>query len=184
MITTDDDGLAERIKLLRSHGGIRTAGRFTFEAAGFNYRLSDIHAAVGVAQFRKLERIVKAKRELADRYRSLLSDVDTVHVPVEPAWGGHVYQSYVVMLDEAVDRDAVIAKMRADGIETTLGTYALHCQPYFQRELGCRPGDLPSSARAFRQSLCLPLYPGLAEDDLRRVVASLDAAIRTSRRAA
>jgi dTDP-4-amino-4,6-dideoxygalactose transaminase len=184
MITTNDDGLADRIRLLRSHGGIRTEGRFTFEAAGFNYRLSDILAAVGVAQFRKLERIVKSKRDLADRYRSLLSDIVGVQVPVEPAWGGHVYQSYVVMLDEAVNRDAVITQMWAAGIETTLGTYALHCQPYFQREWGCRPDDLPNSARAFRQSLCLPLYPGLVEDDLGRIAASLDAAVRTSTRAA
>jgi perosamine synthetase len=180
MITTDDDALADRVRLLRSHGGVREEGRFTFEDAGFNYRLSDILAAVGVAQFRKLDYIVKTKRALADDYRAMLADLDGVSAPVEPDWRGHVYQSYVVTLDEDVDRDAVIAAMRDAGIETTLGTYALHCQPYFQRTLGHRAGDLPRSAAAFRRSLSLPLYPGLAEDDLARVVTSLRAAIRHS----
>jgi perosamine synthetase len=181
MITTDDDALADRVRLLRSHGGVREEGRFTFEDAGYNYRLSDILAAVGVAQFRKLDYIVKTKRALADGYRALLADLDGVSAPVEPDWRGHVYQSYVVTLDQDVNRDAVISAMRDAGIETTLGTYALHCQPYFQRTLGHHEGDLPRSAAAFRRSLSLPLYPGLAEDDLARVVTSLGAAVRQSR---
>jgi dTDP-4-amino-4,6-dideoxygalactose transaminase len=181
MITTDDGELADRIRLLRSHGGVREFGRFTFEDAGFNYRLSDILAAVGVAQFRKLPAIVAAKRELAALYAELLADVAGIQPPAEPAWGGHVYQSYVVMLDAAIDRDRVIEAMRAVDIETTLGTYALHREPFFQRHLGTRSGDLPSSARAYAQSLCLPLYPGLDEDDLMRVADSLATAVDGAR---
>lgn len=177
MVTTDDAVLADRIKLLRSHGATRKDGRFTFEAAGFNYRLSDILAAVGVAQFRKLERIIQTKRELADQYRDLLSGIEGVAAPVEPSWGGHVYQSFVTMLDDRIERDGVIDRMRADGIETTLGTYALHAQPHFQRAFDMRPGERPNSYRAFRQSLTLPLYPGLSEDDLVRITDVLRTAV-------
>lgn len=177
MITTDDESLAARIQLLRSHGGVRARGRFTFVEAGFNYRLSDILAAVGVAQFRKLSSIIAVKRALADRYQSLLKEVDGVEPPEEPAWGGHVYQSYVVLLDDQISRDDVIVHMRSAGIETTLGTYAMHAEPYFQREFGLSPGDLPNSYRAYRQSLTLPLYPGLGEDDLIRVADALRVAI-------
>jgi dTDP-4-amino-4,6-dideoxygalactose transaminase len=182
MITTDDEALADRIRLLRSHGGVREHGRFTFEDAGFNYRLSDILAAVGVAQFRKLSGIVETKRSLAARYATLLAAVEGVRPPVEPSWGGHVYQSYVVMLDDDVDRDAVIEQMRLADIETTLGTYALHQQPYFRRELGDLDGRLPVSAAAFTQSLCLPLFPGLTDDDQTRIADSLAKAVATSRR--
>lgn len=177
MITTGDDSLADRIRLLRSHGGVRESGRFTFLDAGFNYRLSDILAAVGVAQFRKLSSIIATKRALAGRYRSLLEGVDGVATPEEPAWGGHVYQSYVVLLDDQISRDDVIEQMRTAGIETTLGTYAMHAQPFFRREFDLSPGDLPNSYRAYRQSLTLPLYPGLSEDDLSRVVGALRVAI-------
>ncbi len=177
LMTTADESLAERARLLRNHGGIRRDGRFTFEAAGFNYRMSDILAAVGVAQARKLPGFIAEKRRLAGRYRSLLAGLAGVALPTEPAWGGHVYQSFVVLLDEAIDRDGIILRMRSAGIETTLGTYALHDQPYFQRAYGYRAGDLRRSDHAFRQTLTLPLYPGLTDGELERVSGALADAV-------
>ena len=180
MIPTDDDSLAERISLLRSHGGIRTGNRFRFEAAGFNYRLSDILAAVGVAQLRKLDGILARKRELAAEYDRRLQGLAGVTAPVEPAWRGHVYQSYVLMLDEPIDRDGVIRAMKERGIETTLGTYALHAEPFFERTYGYRPGDLPGSYDSYRRSLTLPLYSSMTESDMDRIVDSLSLALQAS----
>jgi dTDP-4-amino-4,6-dideoxygalactose transaminase len=177
MITTSDDALAERIRLLRSHGGVREGGRFRFEAAGFNYRLSDILAAVGVAQMRKLDAFLAARRRVAGWYDRALEGNAGVRRPIVPAGSTHTYQSYVVLLDESIDRDAVIAALRADGIETTLGTYALHAQPFFAREYGLRPGDRPASHRAFTGSLALPLHGGMVETEAGEVVAALRAAL-------
>jgi perosamine synthetase len=182
MLLTDDDRLAGRIALLRSHGGIRRDGRFTFEAAGFNYRMSDILAAVGVAQLRKLDPLIAAKRDLAARLTERLLDVPWVWVPSEPAWGGHTYQSYVVMLDDSIDRDDVIRALRGHGIETTLGTYSLHVQPFFAETYGYHAGAVPRSYRAFRQSLTLPLYPPMDEAELDRIVQALRSALVASRR--
>lgn len=173
MVTTNDPELADRLRLLRSHGGVRRGNRFTFEAAGYNYRLSDILAAIGIAQLDKLDWILRRRREIAERYRELLTDVPGIITPLEPAWGGHVYQSFVVLLDESINRDAVIAGLADEGIETTLGTYALHCQPYFQRTHGYRSGDLPASRAAFERTLTLPLFVTLDDATQDRVVASL-----------
>jgi len=181
MIAADDDALAGRIQLLRSHGGARRENRFVFEAAGFNYRMSDIQAAVGVAQVRKLDRLIAGKRELAAKLAERLKDVEGVRVPRDPPWGGHIYQSYVVLLDDRIDRDAVIRSMKDQGVETTLGTYALHAQPFFAGRFGHRPGDLPNSYRAFLQSLTLPLYPPMQEADLDRVAAALHSALAGAR---
>jgi dTDP-4-amino-4,6-dideoxygalactose transaminase len=181
MIVTDDESLAERIRLLRSHGGVRREGAtyFEFEAAGFNYRMSDLQAAVGVAQMGKLEWVLQRKRELAGQLTALLGGgaVTGVTPPVEPEGCLHTYQSYVVMLDDALDRDGVIAAMRQRDIETTLGTYALHAQPYFRRSYGYTAGDLPGSHRVFRQSLTLPLYPQMEPGDLERIVEALESVI-------
>jgi len=177
MILTDDDALAEKIQLLRSHGGVRREGRFTFEAAGFNYRMSDILAAVGVAQMRRLDGLIARRRELVALMSEKLRAVEGVKTPVEPAWGGHVYQSYVVLLDEGIDRDGVIKAMKERGVETTLGTYALHAQPFFARKYGYRAGDLPKSYRAYRHSLTLPVYPPMEKEHLDRVVQTLRWAI-------
>lgn len=173
MIVTNDDVLADRISILRNHGGRRSSGRYRFEDAGFNYRLSDILAAVGVAQLRKLEWIIARRREVAALYDAALEDVPGVTPPWQPPWGGHVYQSYVTRLDGSIDRDAVIRGMAERGIETTLGTYALHAEPYFVRALGHAPGDLPNSWDAYRTTLTLPLYPQMSVAIVERVVHAL-----------
>jgi dTDP-4-amino-4,6-dideoxygalactose transaminase len=177
MVTTSDDSLAERLRLLRSHGGVRAEGRFTFEAAGFNYRLSDILAAVGVAQMRRLSEFLAARRRVAARYDERLSGLGRLRTPVTPAWATHTFQSYVVLLDEDVDRDRIISSLRGEGIESTIGTYALHAQPFFRNSLGHRPGDLPNSQRAFLSTLALPLHGGLTESDVDLVVERLTDAL-------
>jgi len=181
MITTDDDLLAEKIRLLRNHGGAPREGRFTFEAAGYNYRMSDILAAVGVAQMRKLDALIARKRELAAQLTERLEGIDGAEAPREPEWGGHIYQSYVIRLDDSIDRDQVIGLMRRRGIETTLGTYALHAQPFFARQYNYGPGDLPNSYRAYRQSLTVPLYPPMDELDLERITRTLRWAVESKR---
>jgi perosamine synthetase len=173
MIVTDDTALAQRISLLRSHGGIRGDAYYQFEAAGFNYRMSDLQAAVGVAQARKLNWIITRRRELAGQLSTMLAGVKGCTPPIEPEGRLHTYQSFVVMLDEAIDRDQVIAAMRHRDVETTLGTYALHAQPFFQRTYGYGSGDLPNSYKLFRHSLTLPLYPQMTAADLERVVIAL-----------
>ena len=177
MITTDDDRLADRIGLLRSHGGRRRGNRFTFEAAGYNYRLSDILAAVGVAQLRKLERLLARRRAIADRYRALLAGEERLDLPHLPTWDGHVYQSFVVLLDVSIDRDEVIRRLAEAGVESTLGTYALHREPLFVERFGYAAGDLPSSNDVFGRALTLPLYPDMTDDDPGYVVECLTRAL-------
>lgn len=177
MVTTNGDAWAARARILRNHGGIREGGRFRFEAAGYNYRLSDILAAIGVVQLGKLDTFVAEKRRLADLYRDRLAGVAGVTLPEEPSWGGHVYQSFVVRLSADHERDTVIARLREAGIESTIGTYALHAEPYFRRTFGYAPGDLPRSYDAVRRSLTLPLYPGLGEAGVTRVASALRMAL-------
>lgn len=173
MIVTDREDLAQRIALLRSHGGVREEFYFRFEEAGFNYRLSDLQAAVGVAQLAKLDWIIARKRELALWMGERLASIAGVTPPAEPEGYFHSYQSYVVMLDEGLDRDRVIAAMRRRGVETTLGTYALHAQPFFQKAYGYTSGELPNSYRIFRQSLTLPLYPQMTTEEMEYVLSAL-----------
>ncbi len=179
MITTSDDSFADRVGLLRNHGGARSGGRYVFEEAGFNYRLSDILAAVGVAQMRKLDLMLDARRRVAAWYDEALdaAGLEWVQRPRVPEGRRHTYQSYVVVLDPQVDRDGVIANLAGAGIETTLGTYALHAQPFFARTYGFHPGDIPRSLRAFNGTLALPLHAGVGPDEVARVVSQLTSAL-------
>lgn len=176
MVTTDDPVLAERLRLLRNHGGNRREGvGLEFIEPGFNYRLSEIPAVLGLSQIRRLDGILMDRRRTAKSYDSALAGVDGVTVlhPVPGVvWS---YQSYVVVLDGGIERDRVIELMAKASIETTVGTYACHQHPAFKQwSVGT---SLPNSARHARRSLTLPLIPGMAEHQVERVVESLGAVV-------
>jgi dTDP-4-amino-4,6-dideoxygalactose transaminase len=172
-VTTNDDALADRLRLLRNHGGRKGPPvGLEFVAHGFNYRLSEIPAALGLAQLARLDDILADRATTAARYGDALATLDGVVVPMPCEGERWSYQSYVVLLDDVYDRNRVVQEMRAAGYETTLGTYAMHAHPAFAR-LGYTPGDLPHSWAAQRRSLTLPLVPHMAEDDVRNVADTL-----------
>lgn len=166
MITTNNPEHAEKIQLLRSHGGKRNGFLYSYEAAGYNYRLSDIQGAMGVVQMDKLAMLIEHKRLLAGKLKERLSDISGIRLPVEPTWGGHIYQSFVILVDESLDRDQIIHDLRLSGVETTLGTYALHAQPLFRNRFGYKAGQLPNSHMAYTNTITLPLYPQMKETEL------------------
>lgn len=178
-VTTDDDALAERMRLLRSHGG-RGGPKVGLEFVenGYNYRLSEVQAVLGIAQMKRLDAILDDRRRTAALYREKLSGMTGVSLPQYEIPGTGTFQSLVVMLDDGIDRDRLVTELRAAGVETTLGTYAQHAHLAFAH-FGYRPGDLPHSWRAQRQSLTLPLVPRMLEAALDQVVTKLSAVIKS-----
>ena len=177
MLVTDDDELAERLARLRSHGAERDGFRLRFVEPGFNYRLSDIAGAIGVAQMGKLDWIVEQRRSLAANLTERLAGVSGLTPHAEPRGRVHTYQSYVVVLARDIDRDAVVDQLKDHGVESTIGTYALHMEPVFQR-LGYEDDDLPGARGLFEQSLTLPLFPGMSEAELDQVATAVEAVVR------
>jgi dTDP-4-amino-4,6-dideoxygalactose transaminase len=177
MVTTADPEYGRRARRLRTHGGERVDNRFVFAEPGFNYRMSDINAAVGIPQMRRLDRIVAERRRLAEAMTARLKGIGGLRLPTEPAGCVHTFQAYAVLLADGIDRDAVIRAMAADGIETTIGTYALHTEAYVQERFGYAERDLPGALTAWHRSLALPLYPGLTDEDVDRIASSLARAV-------
>lgn len=172
MVTTDDAGLADRLRRLRAHGMERDGIAMRFIEPGFNYRMSEIQAAMGRSQLPRLDATLADRRRVADRYNELLAEHHWVTVP-EPAGDAEwSYQSYVVVLADGIDRDHVVRSMATADVETTIGTYACHNHPAYAA-LGYRPGDLPNSARFEAQALTLPLVPSMPIADVDRVVEAL-----------
>lgn len=181
MIVTDDDAISERLSLLRSHGSIRLDHYLQFEEIGFNYRLSDINSAVGVVQMNKIQAILAGRRRAALAYSRRLSGVDGIKVPSEPNSHVHSYQSYVITLSRSTNRDKVIRFMRDAGVETTLGTYAMHLQPVFRRKYRLDDAEFPNASYAHRQCLTLPLGHSMTDVEIDFVCNKLVDAIKTSR---
>lgn len=178
MITTSDAAVADQIRVLRTHGSVRGSHFMSFVDAGYNYRLSDVLGAIGVAQMARLDYIVERRQELGARYAELLQNVVGVSAPIVPADTRHAYQSYVALLDEGIDRNRVIDLMRERDIETTLGTYSMHLQPYFSERFGIEDAQLPMATRAHHSALTLPLYPQMADADVQRVCDTLGEVVR------
>lgn len=178
MVVTDDGVLADRMRMLRNHGTQRDGWRSTFVAPGFNYRMSDLNAALGLVQVPTHEQAVRTRGALAARLTARLEDIDGIRPQHVPARALHPYQAYVVVCDEAVDRDSLIDALRERGVEATLGTYAMHAQPAFAAACATAPGDLPVSHELALRTLALPLHQGLSETDIDTVAEALEDAIR------
>jgi dTDP-4-amino-4,6-dideoxygalactose transaminase len=173
-ITTADAAIANRVRALRNHGLDPTAPSADFVMAGFNTRMSEMQAALGVTQLTKLDRIVAARRRLAARYDALFAK-SAVTPPAAPAESGAVYQSYVVLLPKEVApaRATVLQRMRDRGIETTIGTWHMPLTTFFRTKYGHKPGDFPATDDVFARSVTLPLYESMADAQIDEVAGAL-----------
>jgi perosamine synthetase len=174
MVVTDDEALADRLRLLRNHGVRRDGWRATFVEPGFNFRLSELNAALGLVQVPHHPATVARRRELAAELAARLQDVPGVLPQAEPDGFQHPYQSFVAVLeDERLERDAVIRELADLGVESTLGTYAMHAEPAFMARCGTRPGDLPHSRMLAERTLALPLHERLEDKDLETIATAV-----------
>jgi dTDP-4-amino-4,6-dideoxygalactose transaminase len=182
-VVTDDGSLARRLRALRNHGLDPEAPTPDFLMPGLNYRMTEFQAAVGRVQMGKLDRVIEARRRLAKRYDGMLAGTEVLPPACAPG-ASPVHQSYVVRLPaEAVSRRAeIIAGLREDGIETTIGTWHVPMTRCYRDRYGYREGDFPGTDEAFSLALTLPLYEGLSESDQDLVVSRLLARVRSGGR--
>lgn len=174
IITTDDDVVSRNLRALRNHGQDPAAAGIDFVMPGFNYRMTEFQAALGLTQMAKLDRIIARRRELAARYDELLSGAP-VSLPARRSDSGHVQQSYVVFLSDAAAerRGDIIARLKASGVETTIGTWHMPLTTYYRNRYGYKPGDFPHADTVFRRSLSLPLYESLTREQQDQLVLTL-----------
>ncbi|MHC2461158.1 DegT/DnrJ/EryC1/StrS family aminotransferase [Bradyrhizobium embrapense] len=181
-VTTNRDDLAARVRSQRNHGAtgapdpsIEPHGPWTmatFDNLGFNLRLSDIQAAVGVAQMGKLDRLLAERRRLGHRYSELLGGINSIVRPLGGDIDGHAFQSYVIRVGDGdrARRNAVMATLAAAGVQTRPGTHAVHRLGYYRNKYGLRPEQFPNAALAEDTTITLPIFPNMTEEDQRLVV--------------
>ena len=180
LLTTQDDALAERLRRLRSHGITRDPALMTQASdgpwyyqqleLGFNYRMTDIQAALGLSQLSRLSEFVTRRRALAARYVTLLADAPVVTLATQPgaesAW--HLFPVRV----PAPQHARVFSALRAAGIGVNLHYIPVHLQPYYQG-LGFTAGQFPEAERYYSEALSLPLYPDMTDEQQDEVVRAL-----------
>ena len=194
MVITNDEETADKCRILRDHGAVesdlvrhRSKTGFllaAFEQLGFNYRMTDLQAAIGVCQMDKLNDIQESRRWLAARYDEALASISWLNTPAVPEGSVHSYQAYVCRIAGLEcdhqnleqlhqKRNRVMHTLQADGINTRQGTHAVHDLELYRRKYDLESNTFPQSHAADRLTIALPLYQGLTEHDQDRVIAAL-----------
>ncbi len=186
MVTTDDPELAERVNCLRNHGasvseeqrhrGPKPYLLAEFNLLGYNYRMTDLQAAVGLVQLGKLDQFLDERERWARYYRDELAAIPWLRPPVVPEGYGHAWQSFVTWVDESrapAPRNILMEKLQQKGISTRPGTHAIHMLGYYRERFGLRPDDFPGARDCDRFTMAIPLHNRMSAEDFHYVVATL-----------
>jgi perosamine synthetase len=176
MVTTNDDRLAERLRLLRNLGF--TKPRFRHEVAGYNFRMTSYQAAMGLAQLEKIDTIIAEKRRVAATYNALLAGVSGLRLPVEMNWAKNVYWMYALTVEPEFGstRDELAGKLAEAGVETRTFFCPMNRQPVFEELPGFRADNCPVADRLWETGLYLPSTPTLSDEKLEFVRDAIVAA--------
>lgn len=190
VVTTGSRSFADSVAMFRNHGtvGPHVAGAGAtpqpwhlspVASAGFNLRMSDINAAVGLAQLEKLDHLLEERRSWGERYTAALGGLSDIIPPRVLPGAGHTYQSYVIRIADGGEarRNAIMSHMAEAGIFTRPGTYAVHATEYYRDKYDIRPDDFPASLMCQRETVTLPLFPGMGEADMDFVISTLKTAL-------
>lgn len=173
MITSGDPDLTARMRVMRQHGmdrspaerhGDKTLSAESYPELGYNYRLTDIQAALGIGQLGRLDQIISRRREIADRYRRGLAHRQNLTLPQDPLFGKTNYQSYIVRVAESGKAHELMDKLQSKGIATRFGIMCSHQEPPYAKQW--REGSLPESERARQETLILPLFPQMTDAEV------------------
>lgn len=179
-VTTNDADFAARVRLLRSHGRDSSRGH-GMVALGLNYRMSDINAALGLSQLKRLDENVERRFQIARLYTMAFDnwsqEADGRQAPGEVAPRTSAWHLYPIRIEDG-RRDEVKATLNAQGIGAQIHYPAIHLQPYYRERFGYKPGDFPNAEAWAAEELSLPLFPEMTDADVVRVVDALKEALR------
>lgn len=187
MVTTNNLELANKIQSLRNHGatGIdknidptRPYAMSNFNMLGYNLRISDIQAAVGIAQMAKLNRLLSERRRLALNYSKLLSNFKDIILPLDDP--GHTYQSYVIRMSNGKKllRNKIMDHLISLNIQTRPGTHAVHRLGYFKKKYSLKDNDFVNAIKAEDTSITLPIFPGMTDKQQETVVSNISKVLK------
>ncbi|MGH7932883.1 MAG: DegT/DnrJ/EryC1/StrS family aminotransferase [Candidatus Binataceae bacterium] len=194
MITTEDDALAEKIAVASLHGMDRDAwkrydrgGSWYYEIhdTGFKYNLSDVHAAIGLAQLRRADDLTRRRQAIAHNYNEAFGREGALEIPaagpgIEHAW--HLYVLRIRPEQLKLDRNRFVELLRERGIGTSVHCIPLNTMDFYQKRYGYRTGDFPVAERIYSRCLSLPIFPAMSGEDMSYVIEAVLATVRDNRR--
>jgi dTDP-4-amino-4,6-dideoxygalactose transaminase len=194
MVTTDDDALAEKIRLYSLHGMSKNAwnrysaaGSWFYEimVPGYKNNMTDIQAALGLSQLAKLEKLQGIRSDIKEQYNEAFAKLPELEIPVELDYARHAWHLYIIKLnlDElSIDRAQFIEELKAENIGTSVHFIPVHLHPYYQETFGSKRGDFPQAESTFDRIISLPLYPKMSPEDVADVINAVKRIVEKFRR--
>jgi perosamine synthetase len=184
-VVAPDRRTKERMDSERNQGRAPDMGWLDHDRLGFNYRLSELHCALGLAQLERLERNLEARARVAALYREGLSGIEGLDLPCEDADGDRrSWFVYVVQLPPGADRDGAIAALRERGVDSKPYLSAIHLMSFYRERFGHREGEFPVCEDVAARSLALPFFPDLSEGQVERVCVAMRQVVTRARASA
>lgn len=194
MITTDDPGLADRCRVMALHGISKDAWKrysakgswyYEISSPGFKYNMTDIAAAMGLAQLAKAERMRRRRFDIAKTYSNIFQQMPELQVPVDRGDCQHAWHLYMLRLQPdrlRIDRDEFIERLKEHNIGTSVHFIPLHLHPYYRQSYGYRANDFPVAYREYQREVSLPIYSRMTNEDVQDVIAAVSHIVGCSRR--
>lgn len=194
MLTTNCDEVLDRMKILRLHGMSKNAmsrygfqGQWHYEVleSGFKYNLTDILAALGIAQLRKCDQFQRIREKHAQQYTEGFQDIPEIKVLIKKEDIQHSWHLFVIQLQLeklVIDRDQFMGELKKRNIGTTAHFIPLHMHPYYHDKYGYKQNDFPVASKASQRVISLPIYPKMTEEDVKYVVQSIKTIVRENRK--
>ncbi|SHD76649.1 UDP-4-amino-4,6-dideoxy-N-acetyl-beta-L-altrosamine transaminase [Schnuerera ultunensis] len=194
MITTNDDELYNKLKLFRTHGITRDEeilhnkdeGPWYYEQLelGYNYRMTDIQAALGISQLNKIDKFLERRREVANKYNEYLKDIDGIILPYQEEYTKSSWHLYIIQLESEklrVGRKQIYQALQAENIGVNVHYIPVYYHPYYKK-IGYEKGMCPNAEKLYDRIITIPLYPGMIDKDVEDVVGAIDKVIKYYRR--
>jgi dTDP-4-amino-4,6-dideoxygalactose transaminase len=194
MICTENDGLAERCRIMALHGISKDAWkRYTAEgswyyeiiAPGYKYNMTDVAAAMGLAQLRKARTMFERRKEIARRYNEAFAPIGEIQIPGDRADAQHAWHLYMLRLNLdrlRINRAGFMEELKKRNIGASVHFIPLHLHPYYRETFGYREADLPVAFREYMREVSLPIYSKMTDDDVRSVVDAVSSIVADNRR--
>lgn len=163
-IAVNDKNLAEKLRVLRNHGIKYVNNAADFVLPGYNYRMTNLQAALGRTQLKKFDMWLQKRNKLQEIYREQLSNLKFISLPKNI--NGHSWQTFMIILNEQINRSEFIFNLRNQGVEANLGAQAIHCLKYYKEKYNYQESDFLNADKLYKYGVAVPFYQDMAEDDV------------------
>ncbi len=178
MACTENDDFADKMKIMSLHGIDRDAWKrysaegswyYEIREAGYKYNLTDIAAALGIAQLKRCDEFYRRREQIANKYTQSFKEFSEIKTPIVREYGSHAWHLYVIQLNLEMlklDRAQFIEKMRSNGIGCSVHFIPLHLHPYYRKTFGYKPEEFPVASQVYERVVSLPIYPRMTDEDV------------------